>query len=298
MTSEMSFCAGLVARNEGTFLRESVESVLDAVDEVIIVENGSIDETKQIGHELAAEYPKVRFVEMPDYTMLADARNRIDDQTGCDWILWWDADFIAWSHDEAPDRSVRALLDRVRDRPELNQVLYGGPNVGPSFDRTDSAKPYQGLTGDTQITRKGFMRFTADKFIDTRYYTAERKCLHLNKRTSPFVLHLDKVKPLARIVLRDLLYRYDLEVPQAERSSDAFRSWVLRRQPDFSLHRSKEWVLRRHAERAQAADVSYPKILAPHLKQPYFEWDGTFRQVREFPGDKALDGYFENLGLG
>lgn len=301
MTEMETFCAGIVARNEGTFLRESVESVLDAVDEVIIVENGSVDETKHVARDLESEYSKVRFVELPDHTFLADARNTIDDETGCDWVLWWDADFIAWSHDEAPQRSVQTLLDHVRARPDLNQVLYGGPNVGPSFDAADSAKPWQGLTGDTQLTRKGFMRFDHSKFIDTRHYLAERRCLHLNKRTSPFVLHLDRVKPLARMVLRDLLYPYEVQVPVADRSDDVFRAWVLANRPEFSLGRAKAWLLAQQTKRAQPLDPAelgvYPRILAPHLARPYFAADPELWQVREFPGDKALDGYFERLGL-
>lgn len=302
-----TFCAGVVARNEGSFLEASVESLVDVVDEVLIVENGSIDETVEVAQTLALKHSKVRLIRLPADTLLATARNTIDNETHCDWILWWDADFIAWSEQDSSKHSLAQLLSLVRKQSSYNQVLYGGPNTGPNFDLTMRAKPFQGTTGDTQITRKGFMRFEVKEYIDTRYYTEPQRTIYLNNPSQPFLLHLDKVKPLARMILRDLVYQFEVDAANSRRDDNTFRSWILSKHPNFSLNIAKDWLLKSMAEGVGPYDFTtygaHPSILKPYIEKPFFESrleDGKIvevRQVRPFAGDAALDAYFARLGL-
>ncbi len=302
-----TFCAGIVARNDATFLRASVESIYDLVDEIIIVENGSIDNSAQIAAQLAAEYTKVTFFQLEAERLLADARNKVDWETKCDWIIWWDADFVAWPRRDDGQNSLEELLDEIRANEHLNQVLYGGPNVGPAYDTVIEYKKYQGVSGDTQITRKGFMKFEVKEYIDSRYYTGERRTLYANSPEKAVLLHLDQVKPMSRIILRDLLYKFEVEFRNADRNVQVFGDWIARHHPTFSLKASKEWKLRKIRESLVPYDFekfgSHPTSIENYLSDPFYTSTLEAGKVsgiaakRKFPGEVEIDQLFGNLGL-
>lgn len=77
----------MIARNEAEFLPECLESVKGVVDEILLVDTGSTDETPEIARRYGA---KVIFHSWKDD--FSEARNvGLDHATG-DWILWLDAD--------------------------------------------------------------------------------------------------------------------------------------------------------------------------------------------------------------
>lgn len=77
----------MIVRNEEAFLDECLRSIVDEVDEIVIVDTGSVDGTQ----EIAARYD-ARIIEQPWVNDFSAARNcSIDHATG-DWILYIDAD--------------------------------------------------------------------------------------------------------------------------------------------------------------------------------------------------------------
>lgn len=245
----MKITAGVVVRNEALTLEKSIISIEPYVDEIVVVEDNSIDGSLEILKKLEISNPKIKVLHCGEVSRLADARNLIDDVANGDWIIWWDADFIAFGNNDAPERNFSNLIDLIHKNQIANQILYGGPNAGPVINKTLKSKMYQGVSGDTQVTRKGFMRFKVGDYIDTRYYTTAPITAYHNKVGDPFFfVHLDKIKPMGRIILRDILYRFEVDQPSAVSNLSNIRSWIRNNKNEFTFQGAKNYILREYSK--------------------------------------------------
>ena len=77
----------MIVKNEGKYLRDCLTSVSDIVDDIVIVDTGSTDNTIDIAREFGA-----RIFHFPWINDFAAARNFALDQTDKGWILYLDAD--------------------------------------------------------------------------------------------------------------------------------------------------------------------------------------------------------------
>lgn len=92
----MKISAAIIVKNEELIIRRCVECVSKFADEIIIVDTGSSDKTKEIAREL----PKVRLFDSvyfgqdthySDFSFSVAKNEAVDRCTG-DWVVWWDAD--------------------------------------------------------------------------------------------------------------------------------------------------------------------------------------------------------------
>ena len=91
----------LAAQNEERTIRLCVESFLEFSDEIIIVTNGSSDNTRNICKELEQEYPqKVQFYDKPDLPDLYHNRAFALSKAKYRWIAKFDADFVAYTEED------------------------------------------------------------------------------------------------------------------------------------------------------------------------------------------------------
>lgn len=269
----MKITAGIVLRNEAPLLEACVLSISPYVDEILIVEDSSVDGSQNIAKRIEKINNKVKVYTQGPQNRLADARNWIDDNASGDWIVWWDADFVALGDEDGAQFPFSRLMENIAKLKSENQVLYGGRNIGPTRFHTLRSKPYQGSTGDTQITRKGLMRFYVDKFIDTRRYTAERKTLYLNNPSTPSsFVHLDKLKPISRMILRDLLYKFEVEFPYIESTPRNFKLWLFETNPDFNLQGAITYTLRKMTgDILELTDFILPRVLEDHVSLNWYK---------------------------
>lgn len=79
----------MIVKNEEQTLGNCLESVHGIVDEIIIVDTGSTDKTKQIARKYGAEIFDFKWID--DFSA---ARNFSFSKATCDYILWLDADDI------------------------------------------------------------------------------------------------------------------------------------------------------------------------------------------------------------
>jgi tetratricopeptide (TPR) repeat protein len=100
--------AALIVKNEAHVLPACLESIRHVVDEIIVVDTGSTDESVEI-----ARYHGALVYEHAWNGDFAQARNEGLSRTGCEWILYIDAD---------------ERLEAV-GRPELEELLTGAPEV-------------------------------------------------------------------------------------------------------------------------------------------------------------------------
>jgi glycosyltransferase involved in cell wall biosynthesis/SAM-dependent methyltransferase len=105
MRMRVSLC--LIVRNEAANLQVCLGSAADLVDEMIVVDTGSTDNTREVAEKLGARvYP---FSWVDDF---AAARNESLRHATGDWVFWLDGD----EHLDADNRTrLRALFDELRD---------------------------------------------------------------------------------------------------------------------------------------------------------------------------------------
>lgn len=149
----MKLSAAIIAKNEEQVLGRCLEAVSRFADEIVFVDTGSTDKTK----EIAAKYPKVRLYDSERFdknTHFSDfefgvAKNEAIKKCSGDWVVWWDADdFI----DEENSVKIRALAQTPPNRLLSFTVAYGAlrfPHVrmlpngkGVLFDETHACHEF------------------------------------------------------------------------------------------------------------------------------------------------------------
>ena len=100
-TPTLSLC--MIAKDEAEFLKRCLQSVKELVDEIIVVDTGSSDETPQVAEEFGAHV--IHHPWRDDFT---EARNVALDHATKDWILSLDCDEMIVRRDhEAVRRCLR-----------------------------------------------------------------------------------------------------------------------------------------------------------------------------------------------
>lgn len=91
----------MIVRNEAAKLRRCLESVRSAIDEIVLVDTGSTDETVAIGESFRA---RIKSISWPD--SFSEARNVSLEMVETEWVLWLDAD--EWLVEGAAERLRQA----------------------------------------------------------------------------------------------------------------------------------------------------------------------------------------------
>ena len=93
----ISLC--MIVKNEEDVLARCLDSIKNAVDEIIIVDTGSTDNTKEIAYRYTNKVYDFEWIQ--DFSA---ARNEAFSKATCDYQMWLDAD------DVFPENSVKQLL--------------------------------------------------------------------------------------------------------------------------------------------------------------------------------------------
>jgi glycosyltransferase involved in cell wall biosynthesis len=101
----VSLC--MIVKNEEKHLGTCLASVADLVDEMIVVDTGSTDRTKEIAHEAGAKVNDFTWVDS-----FAAARNASLEPATGQWIFWLDADERL---DEANRQRLGELFGKLKD---------------------------------------------------------------------------------------------------------------------------------------------------------------------------------------
>lgn len=112
----VSLC--MIVKNEEKVLRRCLDSVADLVDELIIVDTGSTDSTK----EIAAAYPGVLLYDFTWRDDFAAARNYAFSKATKEYIYSADADEVL---DEENRERFRILKEALLPEVEIVQMKYG-----------------------------------------------------------------------------------------------------------------------------------------------------------------------------
>lgn len=104
MTAKLRLSLCMIVRDEEKWIEQCLNSVRHVVDEMIVVDTGSVDATPTLAARLGA-----KVYDYPWNDHFAEARNFSLKQASGKWILWMDADeCLDASHHEAIDRLVHS----------------------------------------------------------------------------------------------------------------------------------------------------------------------------------------------
>ena len=144
----------VATQNEEAVVGLCLRSFLEFADEIIVVDNGSSDATKDVCRELVAAHPrKIRFFDRPELIDLYQNRQFALTQSAYRWIVRADSDFVAYTSGTLDCRLFRErllALATTNDTPHVYTVPQ--PNVTADFWHT-------GLDGNEQRDRESPGRY-------------------------------------------------------------------------------------------------------------------------------------------
>lgn len=124
--STIALC--MIVKNEEEVLGRCLDSVADLVDEIIIVDTGSTDRTR----EIAGRYTE-KIYEFPWRDDFAAARNFSFEQAQADYCMWLDADDVLTEEDRAGFRKLKEELLPQADVVMLRYHTAFGADGAPTF---------------------------------------------------------------------------------------------------------------------------------------------------------------------
>ncbi len=161
----MRLSAAIIMKNEAEIAQRCLDSVAQFADEIVVVDTGSTDKTK----EIVARHPKARVFDSAFFdknTHYSDfrfniAKNEAIGRCMGEWIIWWDADDFA---DKENAEKIRALATGDEVRLYSFSVHFGGlifehcrmfkNGAGIEFDKDHSCHEYLNTLGNPHLAMR------------------------------------------------------------------------------------------------------------------------------------------------
>lgn len=122
----ISLC--MIVKNEENVLARCLDSVGEAVDEIIILDTGSTDRTVEIAREYTDQVEEFPWID--DFSA---ARNAAFDRATSDYILWLDADDVLLETDREALRGLKETMSPDVDIVMMKYDLAFDGNGNPTY---------------------------------------------------------------------------------------------------------------------------------------------------------------------
>ncbi|MGG1397250.1 glycosyltransferase family 2 protein [Bacillus salipaludis] len=122
----ISLC--MIVKNEEEVLDQCLKSVSDLCDEIIIVDTGSMDKTKEIAKKYTDKIFNFKWGD--DFSA---ARNFAFSLAKMDYLLWLDADDILLEEDQKKFKDLKMNLDSNVDAVSMKYIINFDEYGNPSF---------------------------------------------------------------------------------------------------------------------------------------------------------------------
>lgn len=199
-TSKFKISANIVCKDERYWIEPSIRSIVELVDEIIYVDDNSIDGTLEIVLRLAKEYDNIRIFSKQDHglTGLGDMKNFARKNSKNDLVLRWDADFIAYD-------SISSLFKFAVDNfHKWDAFITDGPNLEGDIEHSPINKETFGP--ECYLFKRDCMEFKeTERYND--YPTFEKGTRHCypdknGLKQSFFFIHMNTLKSLKKLAYR------------------------------------------------------------------------------------------------
>lgn len=179
MREQPRFSVIIPSYNAEEYIHRAIESVLEQtypVQEIIIVDDGSIDNTKEVVSRYPANLVKYVFQENQG---VSSARNNGVSVAGGDWVAFLDAD--DWYYKDRIQHHV-SLLNRYPGvdfmTGNFDYVDLDGNHLGNSMEGTAAGKRLlqdQNSESEVLLEEDGIVEFISHPFGDTRTLTLRKE---------------------------------------------------------------------------------------------------------------------------
>jgi glycosyltransferase involved in cell wall biosynthesis len=129
-------------KNEQRWIWYALLSVLDYVDEIMVWDTGSTDDTVSLVESIKSTKIKLIQIEVKTPEAHTAARQQMLENTDSDWIMILDGDEVWWSE------SVLACLTAIKDQPHLSGIISPFINVVGDVFHFQSSKSNHYQIGD------------------------------------------------------------------------------------------------------------------------------------------------------
>lgn len=166
-------CVNTIIYNEDSFIWFAIMSVIDYVDKILIYDTGSKDNTLKIIEEIKKIKRNkiiIRKMREVDAYRLTTLRQKMLEESDCDWIILLDGDEIWW------ENSIKALIEEIRSKKnELDGIVV--PVVVPVGDiyhmQETAAGKYNLLGRKGHLNLRAINRKIPDLHVDNTPYPME-----------------------------------------------------------------------------------------------------------------------------
>jgi len=130
----MKITAHTLIKNEQCWIWYALLSVLDYVDEIMVWDTGSTDDTVALVQSIKSPKIKLKQITVKTPEDHTAARQKMLQETDSDWIMILDGDEVWWSE------SLKSCVREIKDNPDVSAIISPFINVvGDIFHYQSSA---------------------------------------------------------------------------------------------------------------------------------------------------------------
>jgi glycosyltransferase involved in cell wall biosynthesis len=200
--------ANIVCNNERYWIKESILSIVELVNEIIYVDDNSSDGSLQIVEELSKKYTNIKIFEFKDHklTNLGDLKNFALNKSTNDFVIRWDADFIAYD-------DIYKLFEFCQsNRESYDGYILSGPNLsGDIYHYTEEKETFGPECYLFNRKKSRFIR--TERYPDYPNFDKDFKYCYPQKTSlnkNYFFIHTNNLKSIEKIAYRRRMCEYYL----------------------------------------------------------------------------------------
>jgi glycosyltransferase involved in cell wall biosynthesis len=200
--------ANIICKNEAFWIKESILSIVNIVDEIIYIDDRSSDGSLEIVEELSKLYNNIKIFKYEHHKLkkLGDLKNFGLKVSKNEFVIRWDADFIAYND-----------IDKLFKFCEENKNIYDGYILtGPNLSGDIYHQPIDKKTfgPECYLFNKNKSKFVInEKYPDYpsfdegfRYCYPQKTSLNKNY----FFIHTNNLKSIEKLAYRNKMCKYHL----------------------------------------------------------------------------------------